>query len=270
MLPVPIQATEHETQGLMGSDDDDDDVSQSLHQSNHTNIGQIVPMEVHTSSTQNGGIHNENESAAGPLSRGANNGKSRVSQRDVNLRIRSYLRESDENCRESATLVAIVIIGLIVTGSVIGFLQLGHHDPSAMHKGAHASMSHQDGEVIPDIPHWFINKTRSVDDEVESGTIDYQDTLGIQPLYRNYLLQTIYEYSFQSVIVVDKNDIIFQHVSMTYGGPWIVPPPPDDDDDVGIEGEVTETQRRLQNEQAIAEKFGNTVFLSFNVSLHSF
>ena len=207
---------------------------------------QIVPMPVHTSSTQNGGIHTENASTTTTQTRGANNGKSRISQRDVNLRIRSYLRESDENCRESATLVAIVIIGLIVTGSVIGFLQLGHHDPSAIHKGSHASISHQDGERLPThLNRWLKNKTNVFDEDVESGTIAEQETLGIQPLYRNYLLQTIYEYSFQSAIRVDKNDIIFQQVSMTYGGPWIVPPP----DPEGTK------ERRLQNEQALAEKF---------------
>ncbi len=64
------------------------------------------------------------------------------------------------------------------------------------------------------------------DSAVENGTIDSEETLGIQPLYRNYLLQTIYEYSFKSAIRVDKNDPIFQHVPMKYGGPWTVPPAP--------------------------------------------
>ncbi len=53
--------------------------------------------------------------------------------------------------------------------------------------------------------------------------ITLEGTSGTQPLYRNYLLQTIYEYSFKSAIRIDKNDPIFQHISMTYGGPWTVP-----------------------------------------------
>eukprot|EP01083_Nonionella_stella_P201285 736472_1 len=214
MLPVPIKAEDHETQGLMGSDDDDD-VSTSLNNTNPN--GTNIPINNTTSSPEEINLSQAN---------GRTVPKNRISRRDVNKRIESYLRESDENCRESATLVAIVIIGLVVTGSVIGFLQLGHHDTASIHKGAHARNTHFDGEELPNLSGWFDNKIAKTDIEIENGTIDLEETLGIQPLYRNYLLQTIYEYSFKSAIRVDKNDPIFQHVSMTYGGPWTVPSAP--------------------------------------------
>ena len=204
-------------------------------------------MKVHTSSTQNEGIHNENDTTTILVTGETSNWKSRVSQRG-----------SDEKCRKSAILIAIVIIGLILTGSVIGFLQLSHHGSSTMHKGSTASVLHDDGKVIPDILHWFNNKTRILDQKDENSTIDVQDTLYMQPLYRNYLLQTLYEYlSEECRIRMDKNDIIFQHVAMTYGGPWVVPPPPLDD---GIDNNNTKTPRRLTKEQVPDVKF---CFLSF-------
>ena len=252
MLPVPIQAEEHETQGLMGSDDNDVS-TQSL--STSSNTRQIIPMETTSSSQQNG--TNQDDTTQSLTQQES---KNKISQRDVNKRIQSYLKESDENCRESATLVAIVIIGLIVTGSVIGFLQLGHHDPSTIHKGSHASVTHIDGEQLPgSLKDWFLNKTNEIDEAAETGTINETLTLGIQPLYRNYLLQTIYEYSFQSAIRIDRNDPIFQHVSMTYGGPWVVPPPPYDDDD-----EEQQTQRRLQ------EELSDIFFVFFILALNAF
>ena len=212
MLPVPVQANDNETRGLVDTNPDElDDVVEVELTSNH------IAMNPNTSSTV---LHRSSETAQ------SLNPQSRVSQRDVNKRIQSYLRESDENCRESATLVAIVIIGLVVTGSVIGFLQIGHHDPSTIHKGSHASVAHFDGEELPNnLPLWLQNKGNEIDAEIVNNELPQNETLGIQPLYRNYLLQTLYEYSFESAIRIDKNDPIFQHVSMTYGGPWIVPLP---------------------------------------------
>jgi hypothetical protein len=119
---------------------------------------------------------------------------------------------------------------------------LGHSDIHVQHKGAHAENTHFHGEaIIPDLNKWFNTKVDVIDSDIENNQLPFIDKLGIQPLYRNYLLQTLYEYSFTNAIPISKttktktyknnnnNNVehhIFNHVSMTYGGPWTVPPEP--------------------------------------------
>ena len=56
-------------------------------------------------------------------------------------RIASYLRENDENCKESTTLILMIVIGLLVALSVVGFLAI-RNNSAVKYKGAHTTSEH--------------------------------------------------------------------------------------------------------------------------------
>lgn len=72
-------------------------------------------------------------------------------------RIREYLKESDSNCKESATLVTIILAGLLIAGSVVGFLALRNHS-SVKYKGSHLEYV-DDESVEHSIMHSFLIRT---------------------------------------------------------------------------------------------------------------
>ena len=148
---------------------------------------------------------------------GEGNYSGQVSKADVERRIRSYLHESDENCKESATLIAIVVIGLIVTGTVIGLLKLGHSDAHLNHKGSHAQTTHT-SYTLP----WFEAHMEGISKDISNNTLSVTDEYGMQPLYRNYLLQQLYEMGmdYESRIVIGEN--MYEYISVAHGS-WIPP-----------------------------------------------
>ena len=56
-------------------------------------------------------------------------------------RIASYLKENDENCKESTTLILIIVIGLLVALSIVGFLAI-RNNSAVKYKGAHTTSEH--------------------------------------------------------------------------------------------------------------------------------
>lgn len=61
-------------------------------------------------------------------------------------RIQSYLKENDENCKESTTLILIIVIGLLVALSIVGFLAI-RNNPSVKYKGSHTTYEHSSNRV---------------------------------------------------------------------------------------------------------------------------
>ena len=61
-------------------------------------------------------------------------------------RIQSYLKENDENCKESTTLILIIVIGLLVALSIVGFLAI-RNNSSVKYKGAHTTYEHSSNRV---------------------------------------------------------------------------------------------------------------------------
>lgn len=69
-------------------------------------------------------------------------------------RIASYLKENDENCKESTTLILIIVIGLLVALSIVGFLAI-RNNSSVKYKGSHTTYEHDSNSVCMKIVHVF-------------------------------------------------------------------------------------------------------------------
>ncbi|ETO22012.1 hypothetical protein RFI_15188 [Reticulomyxa filosa] len=116
-------------------------------------------------------------------------------------------QESDENCKESSTLVAIIVIGLIVAGTVIGYLQLGK-SKHVTYKGSHVDIQHINGEKLE----WW---QENVDRLSKGKNVSIKEQYIAQPIYRNDLLQSMYD--VKPYHPVNVQSTFFHWVSVLYG-----------------------------------------------------
>ena len=119
-------------------------------------------------------------------------------------------------------------------GTVIGLLKLARTDPHLNHKGSHASTTHT-SYSLP----WFETHVGSIDREIQNGSLSVQDEAGMQPLYRNFLLQELYNLGLDDgrTVIDDtqpKNGKNFyQYVSVAYGS-WIPPRESNDTEELKV------------------------------------
>eukprot|EP01083_Nonionella_stella_P266186 900799_1 len=124
-------------------------------------------------------------------------------QKNKKKRIASYLKDNDENCKESTTLILIIVIGLLVALSIVGFLAIRNHS-SIKYKGAHTTYEHSSNSTIMDmvwgkwtwLQNLYLGLTNSSNTNATSDSLALQGIIALeeelndfQPIYRNPLLQ---------------------------------------------------------------------------------
>ena len=133
------------------------------------------------------------------------------------------------------SLFFVFVFCFVLLGTVIGLLKLARTDPHLHHKGSHASTTHT-SYADP----WFEEHETSIRHEIENGSINEMDTLGMQPLYRNFLLQELYSmgYDDEGRTVIDDTQPkhgtnFYQYVSVAYGS-WIPPKESNDTEELEV------------------------------------
>eukprot|EP01083_Nonionella_stella_P135487 412154_1 len=103
-------------------------------------------------------------------------------------RIASYLHENDANCKESTTLILIIVIGLLVAMSIVGFLTIGNHS-AVKYKGSHTTYEH----ALTASNTSILSEVYSRDAKEMQAIVAIEEELNdLQPIYRNPLLQKLY------------------------------------------------------------------------------
>merc|ERR1712228_326858 len=150
-----------------------------------------------------------------------------------------YLKENDENCKESTTLILIIVIGLLVALSIVGFLAI-RNNSSVKYKGAHTTYEHSSNRTILDMVWgkwtWLQNLYLDIDQNntMINETIFHEDAQEIQaivaieeelnnfqPIYRNPLLQKLYAtQSSECMTANNGDDNLYNFISIKHGA-WI-------------------------------------------------
>jgi len=148
-------------------------------------------------------------------------------------RIASYLKENDENCKESTTLILIIVIGLLVALSIVGFLAI-RNNSAVKYKGAHTIYEHSSNQSILDVVWgkwtWLQNEFFGIAANNTNASKDVQELVAIvaleeelddfQPIYRHPLLQQLYKDSNDDDCLVVGDDSVFQFLTIKHGA-WI-------------------------------------------------
>eukprot|EP01083_Nonionella_stella_P004386 12679_1 len=147
-------------------------------------------------------------------------------------RIATYLTDNDENCKESTTLILIIVIGLLVALSIVGFLAI-RNNSAIKYKGSHTTYEH--GVDYSNATfmnrmwskwNWLQNlyfdlntNTTEESEEIRAIIALEEELNDFQPIYRIPLLQRLYA-SDDSRCNGASDDSVYNLISIKHGS-WV-------------------------------------------------